>query len=357
MTIEAAGRERRLTQFANCGGCAAKVGPVELRAIMSGLPAMAPRPADLLVGTETSDDAGIYRVADDLAIVCTADFITPLVDDPHLFGQIAAANALSDVYAMGGIPKAALALCMFPKELDPGVARSILEGGQSKVAEAGAAVVGGHTVRSEELFYGLSVTGTIDPRRILRNVGAHPGDVLLLTKPLGSGLIINGVRKGVLAEREARPVFEALAMLNRAAAEAIGEMFSRVHAVTDVTGFGLSGHGLEMAVGSNVTLSIELASLPRFPLVEDMVQRGVTTRSTAPNRESAARRLFSQEPLSPFWDALVHDPQTSGALLIAVEAEAADHLLTAMRKNGVHHATQIGRVEELSREGHFLRLH
>jgi selenide,water dikinase len=314
------------------------VGPGDLRVIMAGLP----RPVDpaVVVGTETSDDAGVYRLSDETAIVCTADFITPVIDDPYLFGQVAAANALSDVYAMGGRPLTAIALCMFPKALEPEAARGILAGGQDKVVEAGGAVVGGHTVRGEELLYGLSVTGVVDPRRVVRNVGLRPGDALILTKPLGSGLLINGRRKGALTDEELRPVLAVLATLNRAACEVMLRHFAAVHAATDVTGFGLVGHALEMALGSRVGLRIELASLPLYPHVGRMVEAGVTTGSTRPNREAGAPYL--RGALGKVWDELVHDPQTSGGLLIGVAADDAAALLADLHATGVTHATRIG---------------
>jgi selenide,water dikinase len=292
---------------------------------MAGLP----RPKDdprLLVGVETSDDAGVYRLSDDTAIVCTADFITPPADDPYLYGQIAAANSLSDVYAMGGVPRTAIALCMFPKALEPADATAILAGGQDKVNEAGAAVLGGHTVRGDELFYGLSVTGTVHPQKIVRNVGIRPGDALVLTKPLGSGLIINGLRKGAIELARARPILERLALLNRAACEAMVR-FSP-HAGTDVTGFGLVGHARHMAVGSKVGLRFHLSSLPLYPHVREMVEKGVTTGSTKPNRELGAPLVRGK--LDKFWDELVHDPQTSGGLLIAVEESRAAELVAAI---------------------------
>lgn len=322
MATETTQNPRQITQFACSGGCAAKIGPVDLRRIMAGLP----QPVDpaVLVGTETSDDAGVYRVSEDTAIVCTADFITPVLDDPFLFGQIAAANALSDVYAMGGRPLAAVALCLFPTALDADVAREILAGGQAKVREAGAAVVGGHTVRNDELLYGLSVTGVVDPRRVVRNVGARPGDVLVLTKPLGTGLIVNGLRKAVIDLARARPVLEQVAMLNRAAADAMLALGAAVHAATDVTGFGLVGHALNVAEGSGVTLRISLASLPLHPHVRDMVAAGVTTGSTKPNRARGEGRVSGA--LDRFFDELVHDPQTSGGLLVAVSPQAASSL-------------------------------
>jgi selenide,water dikinase len=301
-----------------------------------------PASTDLLVGTETSDDAGVYRLNDREAIVVTADFITPPSDDARLYGQIAAANSLSDVYAMGGRPLTALALCMFPKALEPELAREILAGGQDKVAEAGAFIVGGHTVRGEELFYGLSVTGVVDPLRITRNVGARPGDALVLTKPLGSGLVINGLRKEALTEADARPTLEMLARLNRVACEQATRMLPRVHAMTDVTGFGLVGHALGMTAAGGIGFSFDLPSLPLYARARDMHAAGVSTQTTKTNRAHGAGRV--RGTLDPFWDALVHDPQTSGGLLIAVEAGAADELVTRMRDAGVEHATRIGEV-------------
>jgi len=303
----------------------------------------------------TLDDLELFRIqfedvldgrrmigAYGVAIVCTADFITPPVDDPRLFGQIAAANSLSDVYAMGGTPLAAVAVCMFPKALDPDVAREILAGGQDKVHEAGAAVVGGHTVRSEELLYGLSVTGRVHPKKVMRNVGLRAGDALVLTKPLGSGLIINGLRKGVMDEERARPILLELARLNKAAAEVMAR-FS-VHAATDVTGFGLAGHALSMAVGtSGVSLSIECDKLPQYPHLREMVEAGVTTGSTKPNRAHVAPKLRAS--LEKFWDELVHDPQTSGGLLLSVDAGEANALVAALHDAGVSHATIIGEVK------------
>jgi selenide, water dikinase len=301
-----------------------------------------PEHAALLVGTETSDDAGVYRLNDHEAIVTTADFITPPTDDARLYGQIAAANSLSDVYAMGGRPLTALALCMFPKQLEPEVAREILAGGLDKAREAGAVIVGGHTVRGDELFYGLSVTGVVDPARITRNVGARPGDALVLTKPLGSGLVINGMRKDAISEAEARPTLETLARLNRVACETATAMLPRVHAMTDVTGFGLVGHALGMTRAGGVSLHFDLSSLPLYPRVREMHAAGVSTQSTKPNREAAADRV--RGTLDSFWDALVHDPQTSGGLLIVVDGDVADELVERLRAAGVEHATRIGEV-------------
>ena len=318
------------------------MGPGDLQAILAQLE----RPSDpaVLVGTETSDDAGVYRLDDGTAIVCTADFITPVVDDPFLFGQIAAANAMSDVYAMGGKPLAALALCVFPKALEPDVAREILAGGQAKVVEAGAAIVGGHTVRGPELLYGLSVTGRVAPSRIWRNAGARSGDALLFTKPLGSGLIINGLRKEALTIDEAMPTLERLSRLNRVAAEILSGFGDAVHAVTDVSGFGLSGHALEVAAASAVALRVDLERFERYPHFGRMVAQGITTAATRANRESTAARIRAVAPLDAERDALLHDPQTSGGLLVVVSAGEADRVVEALKEAGVAEARRVGEV-------------
>ena len=303
-----------------------------------------PQPADpaVLVGTETSDDAGVYQLSADTAMVCTADFITPVLDDPYLFGRIAAANSLSDVYAMGGQPKAAIALCMFPKALEPEAATEILRGGQDTCVAAGARIIGGHTVRGDELLYGLSVTGVVHPGRVVRNVGARPGDALVLTKPLGTGLIINGLRKGAIDEARARPVLEQLAVLNRAAAEVMAAHHPHVHAATDVTGFGLLGHAANMAVGSQVGLRFRTSAVPLYDHVREMVDKGVTTGSTRPNHSSVAHLLRTAQPLEKFWDELLHDPQTSGGLLMAVDGSRAEQLVKQLDQAGVAHARIIG---------------
>jgi selenide,water dikinase len=298
------------------------------------------------VGTETGDDAAVYRLSDDEALVATADFITPVADDPRRYGRIAAANALSDVYAMGGRPLVALALCLFPKELTREAAHEILAGGADAAREAGAALCGGHTVRAPELFYGLSVTGRVHPQRIWRNVGARPGDALLLTKPLGTGLVINGLRKGVLSLADALPILDEMARLNRVAAEVLGALGGDVHAATDVTGFGLSGHALKMAEGSGVALRLEAARLPRYPGVEALVAAGVTTAATRANRAEAGGRVVVDggDALAahPLWDQLLHDPQTSGGLLVAVAAASAERALAALADSGIGAACQIG---------------
>lgn len=338
-----------ITRFASCGGCAAKVAPLDLRALLHELPRGASVDPRVLVGAETSDDAGVVMLSDRDAVVTTADFITPLVNDPALYGAIAAANAIGDVYAMGGEPLCAIALCVLPKELPADVASAILDGGRRKAAEAGIAIVGGHTVRGPELLYGLAVTGRIDPQKIWRNSTAKVGDALILTKPVGAGLVVNGMRKGVLSLEAARPSLAVLATLHRDVTATIGRGHFTVHAATDITGFGLAGHALEMAHGAGVTVAIELGALPLYEPVAAMIGAGVTTGSTIPNRNNAAPHTKWVGERTAFWDEVVHDPQTSGGLLLSVPAAEADALIAALRGAGVVHARRVGRV--ILREG------
>jgi selenide,water dikinase len=308
---------------------------------MEGLPRPPPNAA-VLVGTETGDDAGVYRLDEERALVVTADFITPVCDDAFRFGEVAAANALSDVYAMGGRPLVALAICSFPKGMPGELGTAILAGGQQKAAEAGAAIVGGHTVCNPELFYGLSVTGTVDPRRVVRNVGARPGDALVLSKPLGTGLIINGRRKGLGSDEDLAAALASMAMLNRAAAEAA--LAAGARAMTDITGFGLVGHAVKMALGSGVRLVFDAGALPVLDGAEALAAQGVTTGSTRGNREAGVGHLESDGPLPPVLDQILHDPQTSGGMLVAVPGDRADALVDAMRAAGATRAARIGEV-------------
>jgi selenide,water dikinase len=316
------------------------VGPGDLQIIMSGLGR--PYTAQVLVGTETGDDAGVYQIDAERALVVTADFITPVADEPYRFGAIAAANSLSDVFAMGGRPLTALALCCFPKELEPEVAREILAGGTDKVEEAGAQVIGGHTVRNPELLYGLSVTGVVHPGQILRNVGVRPGDALVLTKPLGTGLIINARRKGLGSDADFAAALESMTRLNRVAAEAA--LAVGAHAGTDITGFGLVGHALKMALGSKVSLVIDAAALPLLQGAAALARQGVTTGSTKPNRAAGAGHVRFVGEGGPELDQIVHDPQTSGGLLLAVAAERAGELLARLGEGGVTGAAIIGQA-------------
>jgi selenide,water dikinase len=294
----------------------------------------------LLVGLETGDDAGVYRLRPDLAIVVTADLITPVLDDPWLFGAVAAANSLSDIYAMGGRPLVALNLCAFPAELDVSAARDILAGAQAKVAEAGAVVAGGHTARNPELLFGLAVTGEVHPDQILRNRGLRPGDALVLTKPIGSGVLINARRSELITEEELRTVALRLAELNRTAAE-IAPRFAP-HALTDVTGFGLAGHAFEMAAASGCAVRLDLDRVPLYPRARDMAEQGVSTRCTRDNRHHLAPRVRGYEALATWQQTLLFDPQTSGGLLIAVEGDRAEPLCTALHRAGVADAVAVG---------------
>jgi selenide,water dikinase len=332
-----------ISRFASCGGCSAKMSPAELRAIIAGAGSARRDPerdGRLLVGTETGDDAAVYRLTDDLALVATTDFITPVCDDPFVFGQVAAANALSDVYAMGGTPAVALAVCGFPAELPAAQAHEIVAGGAAKAAEAGAAVAGGHTIRNPELFYGLAVTGTIDPQKIVRNAGARAGDALVLTKPLGTGLLINGARGGKLDAGRLLEACRVMATLNREASSAMVE--AGAHAATDVTGFGLAGHALGMARGSGVSLRVSAGRLPVYADARPLLQAGVKTRGTATNQAHYAPAVRVAAGVDPDLGALIYDPQTAGGLLIAVAADRAPHLVEALHARGVAHATLIG---------------
>lgn len=303
--------------------------------------------ANLLVGFGTSDDAGVYRLSDDLAMINTVDFITPPVDDPYWYGQIAAANAISDVYAMGGKPLTALNVVMFPsKKLDIGILKDILRGGCDKVAEAGACLAGGHSVDDEEPKYGLCVNGIVHPDRIITNAGAKPGDALILTKPLGSGVLFNAVRAGKFPFQDLeREVLPSLAALNGPAMEAALKF--DLHACTDVTGFGILGHLFETAHGSGVGVTVRYKELPFFPAALEMYKKGVSTGSNKDNRNIAAcRNLQVRAQLSKSEDELLYDPQTSGGLLLAVPKEQAAGLIAALNAAGTPCAACIGEATD-----------
>ncbi len=303
---------------------------------------------NVLVGFATHDDAGVYRLSDTQALIATADFITPPVDDPFLFGQIAAANALSDVYAMGGQPLFCLNLVGFPSEkLDPEVLEGILAGAMDKITEAGAVLLGGHTTDDEEPKFGLSVVGTVHPEQIWRNFGARPGDALLLTKPIGSGVLFNANLKGWVSPEALQECLDQLVILNRSSAEALSNF--TIHACTDVTGFGLAGHGFEMAQGSQVTLEIRLSELPVLREAREMYLRGMSTGVNLANRNMVGSSIRFPEALRLKEREIVFDPQTSGGLLVALPEAEAEAALAALRDSGSVHACQIGRVTELDK--------
>ena len=298
---------------------------------------------NLLVGFDTRDDAAVYRVAPDIALISTVDYITPPVDDPYWFGQIAAANSLSDVYAMGGKPLTALNLVMFPsKQLDMLLLKDILRGGNDKVREAEASLAGGHSVDDNEPKYGLAVTGSVHPERILTNSGSRAGDALILTKPLGTGVLFNANRSGKLAYPELETLLPQIAALNRRAMEVA--LTFEVHACTDVTGYGILGHTLELAQGSDVQIDLVYDQLPFYANALRMYQKGETTGSNKANRKLSEGFWEMATPKSDAEQALLFDPQTSGGLLLAVPDSQADDLVSALKKEGVEAAARVGQV-------------
>lgn len=332
--------EVRLTQMTKTAGCAAKIGPGTLAGILEHLPKF--QDPSLLVGIETSDDGAIYKVNEELALIQTLDFFTPVVDDPFIFGQIAAANALSDIYAMGGEPKIALNIVAWPNCLNPAILGRILEGGASKVLEAGAVLAGGHSIQDEEPKYGLSVTGFVHPDKIFKNCEARPGDVIILTKPLGTG-IVNTAVKADLASREAREeVIKVMTSLNRKAKQVV-EQFE-VHSCTDVTGFGLAGHSVEMADGSGVTLEISVSDLPVQKEAVELARMGLVPEGAYKNRSYTSDRVDYGNTEECMIDIFC-DPQTSGGLLISVSREDGERIMDTFLQAGMETACRIiGRV-------------
>ncbi len=300
---------------------------------------------NLIVGMEHGEDAGVYRLRDDLAIIQTVDFFTPIVDDPYLFGQIAVTNALSDVYAMGGRPLTALNIVCFPiHTLDTAILKAILRGGLDKLREADVLLVGGHSVEDDETKYGLAVTGVVHPEKVLLNRGARPGDRLILTKPLGTGIVSTAIKGGVAAPELVDRALRTMTALNRRAAELLSAA-TEVHAVTDVTGFGLLGHALEMVEDSDAGLVIDAARVPVFPGLRDLVESGIVPAGLHRNRQYRERQIEAA-PSCPAWllDVLF-DPQTSGGLLVALPEKDAAAYLASLQANGLREAAVVGRVE------------
>jgi selenide,water dikinase len=313
---------------------------------LSGLPLQSD--SRLIVGRETFDDAGVFVLSDDLALVQTVDFFAPIVDDPYLFGQIAAANALSDVYAMGGEPMTALNIVGFPAgKLPPEVLTEILRGGQDKVHEAGAFVVGGHSIIDEEIKFGMAVTGVIHPDKILRNVGVQEGDALILTKPLGTGIITTALKKGKASEESVNEAVKSMITLNAAASQVARK--HPIHACSDVTGFGILGHSLEMASGSGVTLVIESAKLPLMRGAPRLAEKGYITGGCKRNREYLADKMAIDKSIREGLVEVALDPQTSGGLLLAVSKRYAAKLLDDLHTAGVTQATEIGYATSLQK--------
>jgi selenide,water dikinase len=324
-----------------------------LDSVLRGLPRA--NDPNVLVGFETNDDAGVYKLGAEMALVQTVDFFTPIVDDPHTFGQIAAANSLSDVYAMGGKPISALSIVGFPDKGEPEILEQILRGGLSKMAEAKCSVIGGHSIRNDDIQFGYAVTGLIHPQRVWRNVGAQTGDVLLLTKAIGTGVLSTALKKEAAAPADVQAAITSMSELNRAASEALQEFQEKsgtsraVHAVTDITGFGLLGHAREMALGNPaqkieaVSLQIDHTAIRYLPGAEQAAREGFLPGGLKNNREFLGDCVGFAETVPQEFRDLLMDPQTSGGLLVAVAAEFGNDALAALDKYGVA-ARRIGVV-------------
>jgi selenide,water dikinase len=297
------------------------------------------------VGLNPPDDAGVYRLQDGLAVLNTVDFFPPIVDDPYLFGEIAAANALSDVYAMGGKPLIALNIVAFPQELPIEVLETIIEGGMSKLKEAECLLIGGHSIRDKEVKYGLAVTGTIHPDRIVRKSGARAGDLLILTKPIGSGIVTTAMRNGVIKEENCRDVIEKMRELNKFASQLMLSL--EPHAVTDITGYGLIGHAVEIAAASRVTIHLNTKEIPVFRSAYDVSEKGVSGGLTV-NRETYAAKVSFASILTEKVKNILFDPQTSGGLLIAFSADKAEKFLLRFNEGSSSGAKIIGQVGKSS---------
>ncbi len=329
----------KLTKLAKCAGCGAKVGAGVLSQLLEGIRVHSD--PNLLVGFDKSDDASVYKVSDELALVQTVDFFPPIADDPYLFGQIAATNALSDVYAMGGEPKLCLNIMAVPESMPKEAVHQMLRGGYDKVYEAGALITGGHSILDDEPKYGLCVTGFVHPDRVLTNSGAKPGDVLLLTKPIGIGVLSTAQKAEMLSSEGAELMYRLMTTLNRSARDAMVKY--RVHACTDITGFGLLGHGFEMAQGSDVTLTIDVGAIDLIPEALELAKMGILPAGMYRNRTFAEPGVDVGDTELAKQD-LLFDPQTAGGLLIAVAAEDADALFAEL-KDCVPSAQRIGIVE------------
>ena len=332
--------EVKLTKLAKCAGCGAKVGAGTLARLLEGI--RVHEDPNLLVGFDRSDDASVYKLSQDLALVQTVDFFPPIADDPYLFGQIAAANALSDVYAMGGEPKLCLNIMAVPKDMPAEAVHALLRGGYDKVYEAGALITGGHSILDDEPKYGLAVTGFVHPDRMLTNSGAKPGDALLFTKPIGIGVLTTAAKADLAPPQAMERAHKLMTTLNKAARDVMVQY--RVHACTDVTGFGLLGHGLEMAQGSGVELEIDVGSVDFIPEAAELARMGILPEGMYRNRS------FAGDSVAPgtaeLWQQdLLYDPQTSGGLLMAVDPEDAEALYEALRP-AVPSAQRIGTVRE-----------
>jgi selenide,water dikinase len=332
----------RLTQLAKRAGCAAKQPPGYLLSLLGSLPPITD--PNVLVGSATADDAAVYKLSDELALVFTTDFFTPIVDRPYDFGAVAAANALSDVYAMGGTPITALSIVGFPDAaLPPEVLVEILKGAADKAADADVAIVGGHTIKSEEPIFGLAVIGKVAPNRVLSNAGAQPEDVLILTKPLGLGIITTAAKNGEDTLGAIADAIRVMTTLNRIAAEEF--VRAGAHALTDITGFGLLGHLRNVVTASNVSAHIDVRRVPMLPAAVEYVNAGIYPGGTNANHKFLADWVTYADDVTKHQQLLLCDAQTSGGLLAAVPADRADAVVSSLRARGVDDAVAIGRIK------------
>ena len=334
--------EPRLTSLSHGGGCGCKIAPGVLSEILKGTARM-PLPPELLVGIETADDAAVYRLNDEQALIATTDFFMPIVDDPYDFGRIAATNAISDVYAMGGKPIMALALVGMPiNVLSTATIGRILEGGESICREAGIPIAGGHTIDSVEPIYGLVALGLVHPQRVKRNADARPGDVLILGKPLGVGVLSAALKKELLDADGYRRMIETTTRLNTPGPELAA--LAGVHALTDVTGFGLAGHALELARGAGLEVRIQWRNVPLLPGVAELAAAGHVTGASGRNWMGYGSAVQLPAGFDPTAKALLTDPQTSGGLLVSCAAAAAEEVLEIFRRHGFNDAAVVGEI-------------
>lgn len=345
----------RLTQLSSKGGCASKFGPGDLSRVLSHLKDIESTvDPNLIVGLKTSDDAGVYRIAPDLALIQTVDFFTPIVDDPYTFGLVAATNALSDVYAMGGKPLTALNICCFSVGVESEILAEILRGGVEKILEADAVLLGGHTVTDNEIKYGVSVTGIVHPDKVVTNAGAKPGDVLILTKPIGTGILSTAFKNDSIGEEGLAEAIRSMTTLNKAASEVMQKV--GVNACTDVTGFGLTGHLYEMTSASGVQARVFASELPIMDGVFEQIEKEFVPGGAYANRRHFGQWVDFEDGISELYKMVVFDPQTSGGLLISVPEEKAGVMIDELKKQKVLSTQIVGEIIEAGREKNFITI-
>jgi len=340
-----------LLKLVDQGGCSAKLPAAELEKALAGLPKISH--PNLLVDIETHDDGGVYKISDDYALIQTTDFFPPVCSDPYDFGQVAAANALSDIYAMGGQALTAINIVLFPEKESLEILKEILLGGQDKVREAEAVMMGGHTITDDIPKYGLAVTGWVHPERIITNNAAKPGDMLILTKAIGTGIIISAWKNGLIDETLYRQAVDSMKLLNKRGAVLMQKY--GVRCATDVTGFGLAGHATKMAKGSKVSLHFDTAKIPVFDQVIDLIEMGVIPGASFRNKEFAEADCSFVESLDYNHKILLFDAQTSGGLLMCVDPSKANHIISELKDSGYTHSAIIGEVVELGEKHVYVR--